>query len=170
MAATAISVDTLPSINPATSETLGYFEKTPPSALPQIIARARASRILWGNVPIGERCARLLNLRDVIMSLRGALADAVVAESGKPRVEALFADIFVAVDSAAHFAKNAERLLRPERVPHHSLAAKAKSGKLTYEPLGVIGVISLWNYPLAIPLSQIIQAIVAGNGVVGKTR
>src|ERR1700726_4956462 len=169
MAATAISVDTLPSINPATNETLAYFEKTPPAALPQIIARARAAQILWGNVPIGERCARLLNLRDVIMSSRGALADAVVAESGKPRVEALFADIFVAVDTAAYFAKNAERLLQPERVPHHSLAARAKSGKLTYEPLGVIGIISSWNYPLAIPLSQIIPAIAAGNAVIAKT-
>src|SRR6202171_4732201 len=169
MAAPAISVDTLPSINPATSETLGYFEKTPPSALPQIIARARASRILWGNVPIGERCARLLNLRDVIMASRGALADTVVAESGKPRVEALFADIFVAVDSAAYFAKNAGALLSPERVPHHSTAAKAKSGKLTYEPLGVMGIISSWNYPLAIPLSQIIPTVAAGNAVVCKT-
>ena len=103
------------------------------------------------------------------MSSRDALADAVVAESGKPRVEALFADIFVAVDTAAYFAKSAERLLQPERVPHHSLAAKAKSGKLTYEPVGVIGIISSWNYPLAIPLSQIIPAIAAGNSVVCKS-
>lgn len=169
MAATAISVDTLPSINPATGETLGYFEKTPGAALPQIVARTRTAQALWGHVPIAVRCARLRDLRDVIMSSRGALADAVVAESGKPRVEALFADIFVAVDTAAFFAKNAERLLSPERVPHHSIAAKAKSGKLTYEPLGVIGIVSSWNYPLAIPLSQIIPAIAAGNAVICKT-
>jgi succinate-semialdehyde dehydrogenase/glutarate-semialdehyde dehydrogenase len=103
------------------------------------------------------------------MSSRDALANAVVAESGKPRVEALFADIFVAIDTASYFAKNAERLLAAERIPHHSTAAKAKSGKLTYEPLGVIGIISSWNYPLAIPLSQIIPAIVAGNAVICKT-
>jgi succinate-semialdehyde dehydrogenase/glutarate-semialdehyde dehydrogenase len=169
MAATAISVDTLPSINPATGETSGHFEKTPGAALPQIVARARAAQTLWGRVPISERCGRLRELRDVIMSSRGALADAIVAESGKPRVEALFADIFVAVDTAAYFAKNAERLLSPERVPHHSLAAKAKSGRLTYEPLGVIGIISSWNYPLAIPLSQIIPAVAAGNAVICKT-
>src|SRR6267143_5002011 len=169
MAATAISVDTLPSINPATGETLGYFEKTSPPGLPQIVARARATQVLWGRVPIRERCARLRDLRDKIMSSREVLADAVVAESGKPRAEALFADIFVAVDTAAYFEKNAERLLRPERVPHHSLAAKAKSGKLTYEPLGVIGIISSWNYPLAIPLSQIIPAISAGNAVICKS-
>src|SRR6266851_4922728 len=169
MAATAISVDTLPSINPATGETLGYFEKTSPTALPQIVARARAAQAAWERVPIGERCARLRDLRDRIMAQRDALADAVVAESGKPRVEALFADIFVAVDTAAYFAKNAHRLLSPERVSHHSTAAKAKSGKLTYEPLGVIGIISSWNYPLAIPMSQIIPAVAAGNSVICKT-
>src|SRR5712664_3338912 len=169
MAATAISVDTLPSINPATGETLGYFEKTSPTALPQIVARAQAAQAAWGRVPIGERCARLRDLRDRIMAQRDALADAVVAESGKPRVEALFADIFVAVDTAAYFAKNAEHLLSPEHVRHHSLAVKAKSGKLTYEPAGVIGIISSWNYPLAIPLSQIIPAVAAGNAVICKT-
>src|SRR6266403_1481170 len=169
MAATAISVDTLPSINPATGETLAHFEKTPPTVLPQMVGRARAAQAAWARVPIRERCARLLDLRDCIMSSRGALADAVVGESGKPRVEALFADIFVAVDTATYFARNAERLLQPERVPHHSLAAKAKSGKLMYEPLGVIGIISSWNYPLALPLSQIIPAVVAGNAVICKS-
>jgi acyl-CoA reductase-like NAD-dependent aldehyde dehydrogenase len=169
MAATAISVDSLPSINPATGETLGYFEKTPPPSLPQFVARARAAQAAWARISVRERCARLRDLRDRVMSSRSELADAVVAESGKPRVEALFADIFVAVDTAAYFAKNAERLLSPEPVPHHSTAAKAKSGKLTYEPLGVVGIISSWNYPLAIPMSQIIPAAAAGNAVICKT-
>src|SRR5690349_15495824 len=137
MDATAISVETLPSINPATGETLGYFEKTPPSVLPQVVSRARAAQASWARSPMRERCARIRLLRDQIMSRRNVLVDAVVAESGKPRVEAIFADIFVAVDTAAYFSTHAERLLQPEHVPHHSLAAKAKSGKLTYEPLGV---------------------------------
>src|SRR6266851_3025001 len=169
MAATAIPVDTLPSVNPATGETLGYFEKTLPSSFPQILARARTAQAGWALLPVRERCKQLGTLRERILSSRNALADAVVAESGKPRVEAQFADIFVAVDTAAYFAKNAERLLSRERVPHHSTAAKAKSGKLTYEPLGVIGIISSWNYPLAIPVSQIIPAVAAGNAVICKT-
>lgn len=103
------------------------------------------------------------------MASRSELADVVVSESGKPRVEALFADIFVALDSAEYWSKNAPAALRPERVPHHSIAAKAKSGRLVYEPLGVIGIISSWNYPLAIPMSQIIPAVAAGNAVVAKT-
>jgi succinate-semialdehyde dehydrogenase/glutarate-semialdehyde dehydrogenase len=93
----------------------------------------------------------------------------VVRESGKPRVEALFADIFVALDSAEYWSENAVSALRTKRVPHHRTAARAKRGYLVYEPLGVIAIISSWNYPLAIPLSQIIPAVVAGNAVVCKT-
>src|ERR1700682_665637 len=169
MAATAIPVDTIPSVNPATGETLGYFEKTPPPALASIVSNARLAQIGWLTLPIRERCARLRSLRQRIIESRHTLADAVVAESGKPRVEAFFADIFVSADTAEYFSKNAERLLRPDDVPHHSLAAKAKSGKLTYDPLGVIGIISSWNYPLAIPLSQIIPAVAAGNAVICKS-
>src|SRR5579864_1270373 len=170
MAATAIPVETLPSVNPATGETLAYFEKSSPALLPQTVRRAHLAQTSWALVPIRERCKRLGVLRERVLASRDALSDAVVAESGKPRVEALFADIFVSVDTAAFFAKNAARLLSPERVAHHSLAAKAKSGRLAYEPLGVVGIISSWNYPLAIPMSQIIPAVAAGNAVVCKTR
>jgi len=169
MAATAIPIDTLPSIDPATGEVLAHFEKTPPSALPRVVANARAAQTEWAKRPIRERCALLRNLRERMLVSRNDLADAVVRESGKPRAEALFADIFVALDTAEYFSKHAPRLLQPERVPHHSLAAKSKSGRLHYEPLGVIGIISSWNYPLAIPLSQIIPAVAAGNAVVCKT-
>jgi len=169
MATTAIPVETIPSIDPATGKILAQFEKTLPVALPEILSRARIAQSAWSNVPIEQRCAQLRVLREQMMASRDALADAVVAESGKPRVEALFADLFVALDTAQYFSKNGARLLRSERVPHHSSAAKAKSGRIVYDPVGIIGIISSWNYPLAIPLGQIIPAVVAGNAVVCKS-
>src|SRR6266852_3139561 len=169
MAATAIPVDTVPSINPASGEVIERFERTSAALLPQIVARARAAQSAWSQLSIEKRCEQLRILRERMMVSRNVLADAVVAESGKPRVEALFADIFVALDTAEYFSKNAARLLRPERVPHHSTAAKAKSGQLVYDQVGIIGIISSWNYPLAIPLSQIIPAVAAGDAVVCKT-
>jgi len=169
MAATAIPIDTLPSINPATGEVLAHFERTPASLLPEIVSRARAAQGAWAKLPIRDRCANLRGLRECIMVSRNELADAVVRESGKPRVEALFADIFVALDSAEYWSRNAASALRTQRVPHHSIAAKAKRGYLAYDPLGVIAIISSWNYPFAIPLSQIIPAVAAGNAVVCKT-
>jgi len=169
MAATAIPIDTLPSINPATGEVVGQFEKTPPSLVPEIISCARATQTEWAKIPIRGRCAKLRTLCEQILAARNELAGAVVLESGKPRVEALFADLFVALDSAKYWSQNAASTLRNQRVPHHSTAAKAKRGYLVYEPLGVIAIISSWNYPLAIPLSQIIPAVAAGNAVVCKT-
>jgi acyl-CoA reductase-like NAD-dependent aldehyde dehydrogenase len=169
MAATAIPVDTLPSIDPATGKILAQFERTLPEVLPEVLSRARAAQSSWRALPIEKRCAQLRVLRDCMMASRDVLADAVVAESGKPRVEALFADLFVALDTAQYFSKSGAKLLRSERVPHHSTTGKAKSGRLIYEPVGVIGIISSWNYPLAIPLSQIIPAVAAGNAVICKT-
>jgi acyl-CoA reductase-like NAD-dependent aldehyde dehydrogenase len=169
MAAKVVPVDTIPSIDPATGKILAQFEKTLPAALPEILSRARTAQVAWCAVAVEKRCAQLRVLRECMMAFRAALAEAVVSEAGKPRVEALFADLFVALDTAQYYSKNGERLLRPERVPHHSTAAKPKSGRLHYEPLGVIGIISSWNYPLAIPLSQIIPAVAAGNAVVCKT-
>ncbi|HYL86294.1 MAG TPA: aldehyde dehydrogenase family protein [Candidatus Angelobacter sp.] len=169
MAATAIPIDTLSSINPATGEVLAQIEKTPPAKVKEIVARARDAQFEWAKVAIRERCRLLRELCQRMMASRNELADAVARESGKPRVEALFADIFVSLDSAHYWSKNAVGTLRPQRVPHHSLAAKAKSGYLLFDPLGVVAIISSWNYPLAIPLSQIIPAVVAGNAVVCKT-
>jgi acyl-CoA reductase-like NAD-dependent aldehyde dehydrogenase len=169
MAATATPINALPSINPATGEVLAHVPTTAPSQVPELVARARAGETKWAATTITERCELLTKLREQILAARDRLADAVVLESGKPRVEALFADVFVSLDTAAYFAKRAPTLLREERVRHHSLAAKTKSGKIVYEPMGVIAIISSWNYPLAIPLSQIIPAVAAGNAVICKT-
>lgn len=120
-------------------------------------------------MPISQRSAQIRELQKAILRATDLLADLVVRESGKPRVEAKFADVFVALDTAAYFSDFSEGLLRPEKVPHHSMAAKFKSGTVFYEPLGVLGIISSWNYPLAIPFSQIIPAVAAGNAVLCKT-
>lgn len=168
MTATAIPLETIPSIDPATGKILAQFEKTLLAAMPEILMQARAAQVAWAGVAVEKRCAQFRKLRECIMASRDELANTVVAESGKPRVEALFADLFVALDTAAYFAKSGVSLLRSERVPHHSTAAKAKSGQVVYDPVGVIGIISSWNYPLAIPMSQIIPAVAAGNAVVCK--
>jgi acyl-CoA reductase-like NAD-dependent aldehyde dehydrogenase len=169
MAATSLTLDTLPSINPATGQVSSTFERTSPLQVPQLLAKAREAQAAWAKLSVKERCAKIAVLKNKILDAREALTDAVVRESGKPRAEAKFADIFVALDTADYYAKHGPALLRPEKVPHHSTAAKLKSGVLHYEPLGVLGIISSWNYPLAIPISQIVPALAAGNAVLCKT-
>jgi acyl-CoA reductase-like NAD-dependent aldehyde dehydrogenase len=106
--------------------------------------------------------------RDVIFDSRDEIADTITRETGKPRVEATFAEILLAIDTADFLARRAPRWLRAERIPHHNFALKAKSGWLEYEPHGVVAVISPWNYPFAIPLAQTIPALLGGNAVLLK--
>jgi succinate-semialdehyde dehydrogenase/glutarate-semialdehyde dehydrogenase len=168
MPAPAVLSTSLPSLDPATGEVLGHFEATHASALPGLLTRARRAQADWAATPLRARCSLLNALRNQIYKRRTELAAAVIRETGKPRVEALFADLFVTLDSASYYATFAPSLLQPEPVRHHSVAVKAKTGRVVFDPYGVIAVIGAWNYPLAIPMGQIIPAVVAGNAVVLK--
>jgi acyl-CoA reductase-like NAD-dependent aldehyde dehydrogenase len=161
-------LSTLESLNPATGEVVARIETTPVTQIPTIMTRAREVQREWAAEPLRRRCALLRRLVEVILERREQIANLVTRESGKPRVEALFADVLVSLDTARYFAERAEALLRSEHVPHHNLAMKAKRGWLHYEPYGVIGLISPWNFPLAIPMGQAMTAVVAGNAVVMK--
>ena len=68
MAATAIPIDTLPSINPATGQVLAHIEKTRPEMVARTVTLARAAQKEWANVPVRERCKRLGRLREVMMA------------------------------------------------------------------------------------------------------
>src|SRR5205807_1856716 len=82
-------------------------------------ARAQAG---WAAQSLQERCALVHRLRETIYARRQEIAERVMRESGKPRVEALFADVLVSLDTAAYYANLAPALLLPESVPHHNAA------------------------------------------------
>ena len=107
-------------------------------------------------------------LTDVIFDSRNEIIDAITRETGKPRAEAIFAEVLLALDAADFLARRAPRWLRTERVPHHNVALKAKSGWLEFDPHGVVAIIPSWNYPFSIPMAQIVPALLAGNAVLLK--
>ena len=106
----------------------------------------RAERL--GGPALRDRCSVLRRLRDAIFERREDIANVVTRETGKPRVEAILAEILLALDTADFLARQAPRWLRPERVPHHNIALKTKSGWLEFEPQGVVAIISPWNFPI----------------------
>ena len=96
------------------------------------------------------------------------MAATITAETGKPLVESLTSDLFPALDSLVWLGGNAERVLRPERLKFSQLHLRHKKGWLLYEPRGVVAIVSPWNYPLGLPLTQVATAVVAGNAAVLK--
>jgi len=155
-------------MDPATGTVFARVESTPTAELPEILARSRRAQTLWAAAPLASRCSALRRLGEVLYTRRLDLAAAVTHETGKPHVEALFSDVLISLETAKYYARYAPKLFAEPRVAHHNLAVKAKSGRLRFEPFGVIGIIAPWNYPLAISLSQLISAIVAGNSVILK--
>lgn len=170
MGSPAIAAERLESVDPATGEVLARFEVTPVAEIPRLVQRAQQAQSEWAQRLPAQRAQAIGRLRDVLFQRRAEIAELVTREVGKPRVESIFSDVTVALDTADYYSNplRAARWLRPERVPHHNLAVKSKRGEMRFEPYGVVAIISPWNYPIAVPLGQILPALVAGNAVILK--
>jgi len=155
-------------VNPATLELVGTVATTDPSAVQEIVTEARLAQEAWGESPLEGRRTVVAAVADVLLERADEIADTVIAETGKPRVEAFTTELFPAVDALAWLARNAPKLLAPERVGYPQLHLKHKRATLYYEPIGVVGVIAPWNFPFAIPFTQVAYALAAGNAVVLK--
>src|SRR5919199_1829269 len=158
----------LRSLNPATLEVVGSVPPTDPAELEEIVARAGEAQARWAETSLDERRRLVLDTARVLLDRMDELAALVTAETGKPLVESYTAELLVSVENARWVAANAPRVLRVEKAPFAQLYLKHKRGFLLYEPLGAVAVISPWNFPLAIPFTQTVAAVAAGNAAVLK--
>jgi acyl-CoA reductase-like NAD-dependent aldehyde dehydrogenase len=155
-------------VNPATLELVGTVAATDPADVPQLVGDAAALQAPWGETRPEERADILAAVSRALLQRADDVADVVVAETGKPRVEAFTSELYPALDALAWLRQEAPRLLAPERVGYPQLHLKHKRATLYYEPLGVVAVISPWNFPFAIPFTQLAYALAAGNAAVLK--
>jgi acyl-CoA reductase-like NAD-dependent aldehyde dehydrogenase len=122
----------------------------------------------WRASPLKKRARVLREAVRVVLGRADEIAATVSAETGKPRTEAISHDLFPALDHAAWLGHNVEKVLRPRRIRYSQPHLLHKRAWETYEPYGVVAVISPWNVPFAIPFTSVATAIAAGNAVVLK--
>jgi succinate-semialdehyde dehydrogenase / glutarate-semialdehyde dehydrogenase len=154
------------STSPATGAEVGRFPVADAQAVAAAVARARAAGSWWRELGFDGRRQRLLRWRSVLARRLPELIAIMHAEGGKPNVDALL-ECAVAIDHVAWSARNAKRVLRSRRVGGTILLPEF-SGRVEYQPFGVIGVIGPWNYPILTPTGSITYALAAGNTVVFK--
>jgi succinate-semialdehyde dehydrogenase/glutarate-semialdehyde dehydrogenase len=77
-------------------------------------------------------------------------------------------EIAPVLDLMQYFARNAEKMLRPQRIGIGLYLLMGRTSKIVYHPLGVVGIIPAWNYPFSIALGEAVMALMAGNTVVIK--
>jgi succinate-semialdehyde dehydrogenase/glutarate-semialdehyde dehydrogenase len=150
---------------PATGERLGSVPDCTVGDVDAAFERARAAGDRWADRPLAERTTTIERFGERVLDAREALVDAVVAEVGKPRRYAV-EEAFDVANHAAYYAANADRHLASER-------RRTSLGPLTRatvhrHPVGVVGLVTPWNYPLTLTLSDALPALVAGNAVVCK--
>ena len=158
----------LESVNPATLEVVGSVRASASEEVQEAVTEARLAQERWARTTFDERRALLANVAQVLLRRADEIAGMITAETGKPLLEAYAHDVFIALENIAWTARNAARVLAPERAPFSPFYLKHKRAWLVYEPLGVVAVVSPWNIPLAIPLTQAVAAVAAGNAVVVK--
>lgn len=152
---------------PATGRPLPPLPVTPDAEVRAIVARARAAQVRWAALSWKERERKLLAFRSLLVDRTEEMVELLIRESGKARFEALTHEIFPIADLTHFFARRAKKILQDESIGLH-LFGPLKRSWLRYEPRGVIGVISPWNFPFSIPMGDVIMALAARNAVVVK--
>jgi len=166
MHGTARPAESFDSLNPATSEVIGTFGVFTEDDVAQAVERAHEAASWWASLSWAERRTRLLAWKSYLTRYIGRLAELVHTETGKPLADAQL-EILLAIVHIDWAARNARKVLRPRRV-RPGLVAINQAATLEYQPLGVVGVIGPWNYPVFTPMGSIAYALAAGNAVVFK--
>src|SRR5271163_118105 len=156
------------SVNPASGQVLREFESATDEEVRAAVARARAAQPGWNEIGVQRRIFLLREFQRLLHARKFEVGRVITTEAGKPLVEALVTEVMVVLDAARFCIDNAYAFLRPQTVPHGSLAMKTKAGRIERPPYGVVGIISPWNYPFSIPATETLAALAVGNAVVLK--
>lgn len=136
--------------------------------LQDVLERQRAAFLANGPTSLEHRLAALEKIKRILIDNKDAWADAISADFGnRARQETLMAEVFTSVMSVKHTRKHLRKWMKPKRAPI-AKEFKPARGKVHYQPRGVVGIISPWNYPLQLAIIPLLQAISAGNRVMLK--
>lgn len=154
--------------NPATNELIAQFEETPPDSVRDFVSATRLAANEWSRRPITERIEIVRQWWKELCRDADSFAAAIRDEIGKPLPEAQI-EVTATLDAILWVLKNARSVLGNERLPAGwQRFALMNAARQCWVPLGVVGIIGTWNYPLLLDAPAIASALVAGNGVVWK--
>ncbi len=159
----AASGETFESRSPATGETIGRFPKSGADDVGRAVEAAQAAYVEWRLVPAPKRGEILMRFAQVLEREKDALTDLMTREMGKVKAEA-GGDVQEAIDMTYYMAGEGRRMWG-QTTPSE---LRDKFNMSVRVPVGVVGAITPWNFPIAIPSWKMAPALVCGNTVVLK--
>jgi len=158
--------ETFDSLSPVTGDVVGTWPVHSAEDVGAAVERATEGAAWWSALTFDQRADRLNTWAGVMTRRIAQLAEVVHQETGKPHSDATL-EAALALDHVAWAAKNAGKVLGRHRVSSGLVMAN-QAATVQYLPLGVIGIIGPWNYPVFTPMGSIAYALAAGNAVVFK--
>jgi succinate-semialdehyde dehydrogenase/glutarate-semialdehyde dehydrogenase len=152
-------------VTPFTGEPFAELPVSDAGDVATAYERARAAQRAWAKLTPAERAVPFVRFHDAILDRRAEILDIVQLETGKARRHA-FEEVMDAAGATLHYARRAPGLLRPHR--RQGLFPGATRTLELRRPKGVVGLISPWNYPLALGVTDAVPALLAGNALVHK--
>jgi acyl-CoA reductase-like NAD-dependent aldehyde dehydrogenase len=159
----SVSGETFESVNPATGEGIGIFPRSNAEDVDRAVEAARAAYEEWRLVPAPKRGEILYRFANLLIEEKDELTDLMTHEMGKVKAEA-GGDVQEAIDMSLYMAGEGRRLFG-QTTPSE---LRDKFNMSVRQPIGVVGAITPWNFPIAIPSWKIAPALVCGNTVVFK--
>ncbi len=156
------------SYNPATGDEIGRVPLLSPEAVAGAVRRARTAQPAWASRSFRERGRVMLRAREIMLDQLDQVASLISNETGKPVAEAISMEVVPTLDAMHYFARQTAKLLRPQKIDIGQYGLMGRSSQILYKPVGVVGIISPWNFPLATPAEEVVMALMAGNSVVLK--
>jgi len=153
--------------NPTSGKFL--YEVVPSSdiELDAVFLRASEAKVMVSSMSLQERIAAMTRISDTLIANQERIIDRLVRETGKTRFDALSTELFEICDLIDYYRDAAQKILADKTV-HTPVVLLGKTSKIIHEPLGVILVISPWNYPLYQCFVPSLLAFLAGNAVIYK--
>jgi acyl-CoA reductase-like NAD-dependent aldehyde dehydrogenase len=158
----------IPVENPATGQVIRTVPDLDAAAVAEMAARGRAAQPAWESIGFEGRARILRRAQKWLIDNSERVIETICSETGKTYEDAEFAEISYAANAFGFWAANAPKYLADEKVKSAQLLVKGKKLILRYRPLGLVGVIGPWNYPLTNSFGDCIPALAAGNSVILK--
>lgn len=155
--------------NPASGEILGRYLEQSADAVRSAMREAHAIQPIWAATPLAKRKRCIARMRAILLEQTDDIAQLISNCVGKTRIEALTTEVIPTVAGSLWYERHARACLSPERLRNGSPLFFSKRSTLYHRPLGLVGIISPWNYPLGIPMHEIVPALLSGNSVAFKT-
>lgn len=156
------------SYDPSTGDEIGRAPLMNSSQVAAAIQKARSAQSLWTKLSYHERARFILRAREIVLAQLEEIAKLISLETGKPAAEAISMEIVPTLDLMRYFAENTKSMLDRRKIDIGQYGLMGRSSYVVYKPVGVVGIISPWNFPWATPLDEVVIALMAGNAAVLK--